>query len=130
MSLGAPKELFAQGPANATVPTTTETVVATLSGVDTASASGLVQLQGEVNITTGAGTTGVVVRIRRGTTTAGVQVGASVTDDVSAGVGSSPTIQVEDAPGPVAGQSYVLTVQQNSATANGTSVSASLRAVY
>ena len=130
MSLGAPKEAFAQGAANVALATSAETVVCTLSGVDTTPESDPVQLQGEVDVTTGTGTTALVLRVRRGTTTADALVGAASTSTASAGVSESPTIQVEDVPGQVAGQSYVLTVQQTGATANGTSVASSLRAVY
>lgn len=101
------------------VTTTTETVILTLPAVSTNGAQDTVALQGSVDITTGAGSTFVTVRVRRGTGITGAVVGAQ--DPITATAGSTQNIgfDVADNPGEVAGQAYVVTVQQTAATANG-----------
>src|SRR5437660_3033988 len=107
MSLGAPKQVDADGPANVNLVTTAETVICTLAGVSTTPEGDKVILEGSAQITTGAGTTGVQLRVRRGTTTAAPQVGNTQQTAVAAAVSEQVSIQVDDVPGEVAGQSYV-----------------------
>lgn len=116
--------------ANTNIPTTTETIVAQLDGVTTDGASRRVELNGLVDLTTGAGTTAVVLRIRRGTTITGTVVGTADTDTIIGAAGSTDpyAIQEIDTPGDVNNLSYVLTVQQTGATGAGTAVAGQLAA--
>jgi hypothetical protein len=111
-----------------TLVTTAETVVATLTGVSTGGAGQTVALTGRYNITTGGSTTALVTRIRRDSLT-GTQVGETQTEQVSAAAGSSEshTIYREDVgAGEFGSRTYVLTVSQTAAAANGTANNASL----
>jgi len=114
----------------ATITTTTETVGATLSAVSTQSADNVVVLMGYLDVTTGTGTTAVVVRVRRGVDATGTLIQQAVTEQVTAGNEISVPIFVQDTPGEVSNQSYVITVQQTAATANGTLNRASLVGAY
>lgn len=130
MPLDNPVELSTTTLTNTSAATTTETVVCTLGGVDTIAGGDVVALSGEVALVTGAGATGLTLRVRRGTTTGGAQVGAAVIQAAGAAANSAVDIEVQDTPGELAGGSYVLTVQQAAATGNATIQSGSLRAVY
>ncbi len=123
----APPLVFYSAPCTAAVaiPTTTETVACTVAGV-TIFAGENVRLLGFTQMTTGTGTTSLTVRLRRGTSTAGTLVGAAVTIQTTAGNTVAVPIGGEDSPGELASGSYVLTVQQVAATANGSAVSSEL----
>jgi hypothetical protein len=110
--------------------TTTETVVATLANLSTPNAGAKVILTGKAQVTTGTATTGLTPRIRRGVDITGTVVNEANVEQVEAVAGSTEGVDTmcEDTPGEVAGQSYVLTVQQAAATANGASLSADLSA--
>lgn len=114
-----------------TLVTTTETVIATLSGVSTPRKRDIT-LKGWAQITTGTNTTGVTLRIRRGTTTSDTLVGEANTEQVSAAAGSTEGHDVETIdPGiDMAAGSYVLTAQLVAATANGASLQATLTASW
>lgn len=111
------------------VPTTTETIAATVQ-VSTDNAGANVTLEGNLDLTTGTGVTGVTVQVRRGATVAGTVVGSAEVPAAAASTRVVFPIQVNDNPGEVASQSYVLTVTQTAATGNGTINSASLQATY
>jgi hypothetical protein len=104
-----------------TVTTTTELAVAQLVPYQVNNPGGQgVQLSGEASITTGTGTTAVVARIRQGNGITGSVVGNPITVTVTAGntIEINPT---ELDPNNLLGNiGYSLTVQQTSATANGT----------
>jgi hypothetical protein len=71
--------------------------------------------------TTGASVNGLFYRIRRGTTTAGVSIGAAQwVFTVGAAVATMQSGLYVDSPGVVAGQQYSLTISQNAATGAGT----------
>lgn len=112
-----------------TLTTTAETVVATVTGVTTQGGGDRVRLRGWVQLLSGAATTTVTLRVRRGSVT-GTLVGEAnpVTIPTAAGGTDEYEIVTTDTPGEVAGQSYVLTVTQASATGNGTASQASLEA--
>lgn len=112
-----------------TLTTTAETVVATVSGVTTDSPDANVILEGAVEVTPGTSTTALVVKVKRGTTTGGTQVGKTVTQSVTAPNPGSVGIQVSDIPGEGA-FSYVVTVAQTGAAANGTVDAATLTATF
>lgn len=102
------------------VVTTTETVAATSPPVTSARPGQPVTLDANVTINSGTGTTGVNLICRRGTTTAGTQVGDTVTITATAGTRQTLSATWQDTPGDVASQQYVVTVTQTGATANGT----------
>jgi|SRR5688572_2866812 len=115
---------------NVTLTTTTETVVATLSGVSTSGAGRKIQLKGHAKITTGANTTALNLRIRRDSLT-GTVVDESNPVQVEAAAGSTEDheIPAEDVPtGEIFNATYVLTAQQTGASADGTAVYAYLEA--
>lgn len=109
---------------NVTVTTTTETIVATIDNVSTPRPGCKVRLTGNVQLTTGTATSAVTVRWRRGTAITDTLVGEANAQQVAAAAGSTEELThiVEDEPGEVAKQSYVLTVQQTAATADGTAL--------
>lgn len=110
--------------------TTTETVIAQLSGVSTDRADAIVNLEAVAQVTWGTGTTAATLRVRRGVDATGTLVGSAVAEGMAAGATDDMELQVQDQPGEVAGQSYVLTVQQTGASANGTAQQSSLAANY
>ena len=112
------------------IPTTTETVICTLAGISTDRADAVVNLEAVAQVTWGTGTTGATLRVRRGIDATGVLVGTGVAETATAGQTTDEELQVQDFPGEVAGQSYVLTIQQTAASANGNSQQASLAANY
>jgi len=116
--------------ADTTVVTTAETVLATLSGVSSQRAGQSVLLEGDVQFTTGASTTSVVLRIREDSLT-GTLVGEAETDTILGAAGSTDPYRItaQHSPaGEVSGKSYVLTVVQTAASANGSALHATLKA--
>lgn len=112
------------------VATNVETVIATLPNVSLQGGQSI-DLDGTVDITGGAGTTSVTLRIRRGVDATGALVGQPVQCNIAAGARDTRSIQATDSPpGDLAGASYVLTAQQTGGTANGTANSAYLSAIY
>lgn len=109
--------------------TTAETVVATLSGVTTGRRND-VRLRGWAELTTGTNTTSVTPRIRRGTDATGTLIGEGNPRAVAAAAGSTEEFDVEgvDAGADLSGATYVLTLQQAGATANGSCLRAALHA--
>lgn len=110
--------------------TTAETVVATLTGCSTSAAGKAIRLAAEYTITNGAGTTALTTRIRRDSLTGTVvhEVNA-VQIETAAGSTEDHDIEADDSfSSDVFNQTYVLTVQQTAATANGTVLSGYLRA--
>lgn len=108
--------------------TTAETVVATLAGVSTNQPGQSVGLRGTYNITLGATTSALVTRIRRDGI-AGAVVGEVQTEQIFSAAGSTEDHEIyrEDAgAGEFSGRTYVVTVSQTAATANGTVNNASL----
>jgi hypothetical protein len=111
-----------------TLVTTAETVIATLAGVSTNQPGQTVALRGKANITLGTNTTAIVTRVRRDSLT-GTVVGEVQTEQISSAAGSTEDHEIyheESAPGEFSGRTYVLTVSQTGASANGTVNNASL----
>ena len=98
----------------------TEHVVLTLTGIETPGRNTTVNLIGVLNITVGTNGVAVVVKVRRGTTTSGVEVGTSTTDTGVATDKYTIPIAVTDTLADSAGASYVVTVTETSASADGT----------
>lgn len=117
--------------ADVNVPTTTETVVATLSGVTLPRSGMVVQLSGWVELTAGTATTAVTPRIRRGVDATGTLVGEAnpLAGGVVAGSATPWDVAGNDTPGDLANGTYVLTVQQTAATGAGTALTSFLQAI-
>lgn len=116
---------------NVGLTTTTETEIVQIDGVSLGPGRLSVLLFGWVQLTTGAATTTVTPRIRRGTDTTGSAVREGNPINVGAAAGSTEVFDIlaED-PTPGEGTfSYVLTLQQASATGNGTALQYALQAI-
>lgn len=115
---------------NVTVTTTTETEAVQLDGVTRTGPGRRIRLIGRCVMTTGAATTTVTPRIRRGTGITGdlIGEGTAVTIGAAAGGNEVFTVEAVDTLDEPAGVSYVVTVQQAAATGNGTILTASLEA--
>lgn len=105
---------------NATVVTTTETVVVTTPAINLTLDSALVILFWHIIFTSGVGTTSINVRLRRGTAVSGAQVNVGSAFFVTASAGVLVTGSYTDTPGIVANQQYSVSIGQNAATGNGT----------
>lgn len=103
-------------PANAT-----ETVLCTTPLLTPSLDGAPIFLQWFCTILAGASVTGHTFRIRRGTTSGGVFVGAgSWVDVAAAGVQRNHSGNYNDLPGAISGQQYSLTLVQTAATGAGT----------
>jgi hypothetical protein len=116
--------------ADTTLVTTAETVLATLVIPSTPGPGTPVNIRGWAQITLGTGTTAVTMRVRRGADATGTLIGEANPEQIFTAAGSteSHSIEVRDAPGELANQSYVLTVAQTGASANGSVLQAKLEA--
>lgn len=114
---------------NTALVTTAETVVATLAGVTTGRRQD-VRLRGWVELTTGANTTAVTPRIRRGTSASGTLIGEGNPRQVAAVAGSTEELDIEavDPSADLSDATYVLTLEQTGASANGSAIHAALHA--
>jgi len=124
-------EYFVKNLTDVPLVTTAETVVATLTGVSTPGPGYSVRLHGEAKVTTGTTTTAITLRVRRGSAITDPLVDEATAVQLEAAIGSTEDHDImaqDDAPGELASQTYVLTVQQTAATANGSAVNAYLRA--
>jgi hypothetical protein len=120
------------GPVYVTAVTTagqTEKVIATLTGIAVDSTQKNVNIQGFVNITPGTAAVACIIKVRRGTTTSGTQVGTSENSIAVATDNLTIPYFVNDNPGPSDGATYVLTVTETSASADGTVNEASIWAL-
>lgn len=116
--------------ASTTLVTTAETVVATVSGVSMNKPGQSVSLRGWVDVTTGANTTDIVLRVREDSIT-GAVIGDLSDGGIYAavGAGESRSIDAEHNPsGEIGGKTYVLTVVQTAASANGAATTAYIEA--
>jgi hypothetical protein len=105
-----------------TLVTTAETVVGTITGIATNQPGQTVGVRGKMNITLGTNTTAIVMRVRRDNLT-GTQVGETQTEQISSAAGSTEDHEIyrEDLnAGEFSGRTYVVTVSQTAASANGT----------
>jgi hypothetical protein len=106
-------------------------VIATLGGISTDTPGSLVILEGTASFLLGATGTEVVVRIRRGTTTAGTLVATAVFNALTAAKQYGLAIQCQDRQeGEIASGSYVLTVENVGATTEGEATQADLAATF
>lgn len=108
------------GTTDTPVVTTAETA-AVISDPVTGSTDGAeYTISGMVNITTGTGTTEVVVRVRRGNGVSGALVGETEPQTIAAGAKGNIPYGVTDQPGAVGSQQYTASVVQTGASGNGT----------
>jgi hypothetical protein len=123
------KTFEGQATADTTIVTTAETVVATVSGVSTPRKCN-VAIEAWAQITTGASTTSLVPRIRRGTDATGTLVGEGNLQTLAAAAGGTEEvyIKVSDNGVDLSNGTYVLTVVQTAASANGSCVQSSITA--
>lgn len=114
-----------------TIVTTAETVVATLTNVASTRSGQKIHLEGHVNITTGTGTTGTKLTVRQDSVSGSV-VDTVETDTLASPAAGTPEdhyISADFTPtGELSNKTFVLTVTQVAAGANGTVNLASLRA--
>lgn len=112
-----------------TIVTTAETIIATLTGVATPRRQ-QVRLRGWGQITTGTTTTALTMRIRRGSAITDILIGEANPIQLAAAVGSTEDVEIEAVDNGVdlANATYILTVVQVAATANGTALRAALHA--
>lgn len=110
--------------------TTAETVVATLGGISTNQPGQTLNFHGSFTGTSGTTTSAYTLRVREDSVS-GAIVGESVVDAIEAAVGAVETHTIDCSvatPNEFSGKTYVLTVQQTAATANGNVTQASLTA--
>lgn len=119
---------FALATTNVTVTTTTEAVAVSSGTVKMPSDSGTILVIAWGQLTTGAGTTAVTPRIRRGTTTSGTLVGEALAEEVKAAAGSDEPffIAISEDRSIVESVEYSLTLEQAGATGNGTILQAAI----
>jgi hypothetical protein len=111
--------------------TSAETVVCTLPGITPDSQTPTVLLEGSCDVVQGATATTAVIRVRRGTTTAGTLVGSALTSAVAAAASIGLGITVNDSyEAEQASASYVMTIESPSATTNPKVSGACLAATY
>lgn len=124
-----PRNLVAQATADTTLVTTAETVVATLSNVTTPRAVS-VGLKGWAQLTTGAATTAVTPRIRRGVDATGTLINEGNPVTLGAAAGSTEDFEIDalDPGADLSSGTYVLTLQQTGATGNGSCLQAQISA--
>lgn len=124
-----PRVFRAASSAAKTVLAAAETVAETVSGISTAGEGEQITIMATVSFTAGTAATALDLNIRRGTDATGTVVGTLRDNALNAGREETWTVAAVDTPGEVADQSYVVTVEQESATGNGTVNSAVLTAV-
>lgn len=115
--------------ADTTIVTTAETVLATVSGVSTPRKT-TVTIRGWAQVTTGANTTHLTTRIRRGTDATGTLIGEGNPVSIGAAAGGTEDVEIvaTDRGVDLANASYVLTVVQTAASANGSGLQAGITA--
>lgn len=129
--MAKPKDVgFQLETTDVSIVTTTETVVATVSGLKLPFVTALLVIKAWVQLTTGASTTDVTVRIRRGSTIGGALVGEANPITIGAAAGSTEefSIMVSEARANEDAAQYSVTVQQTAAAGNGTVVQAAIEA--
>lgn len=102
------------------VVTTNETAAITTAPVSVTLDGDPIYISGSLNFTTGASTTSVTVRCRRGVGVAGALVQETEPYTIGAAANATIPFGFQDIPGAVAGQQYTITIQQTAATGNGT----------
>lgn len=120
------RELSNYVTADTTVVTTAETAAVVSDPITPATDGAKVIISGHINITSGAGVTGLVIRIRRGNGVSGTLIGETEPGALGASATDNFPFAITDFPGAVAGQQYTASVVQTGATGNGTINNASI----
>jgi hypothetical protein len=110
----------AQVTGSVTLVTTAETAAVTtpvLPVTPPGGGQGLV-IRGNLNVTTGASTTAIVIKVRQGSGTGGTQIGNTQTVTAAAAASYDLAFEVIDS-SPVPSSQYTVTVTQTAATGNG-----------
>lgn len=106
-----------------TLVTTAETIVATVApglNINAPSGEGL-SISGMINVLTGASTTAVVIRVRKGILVTDTVIDVAQTHTVGAAVSASiPFAALDQLAITATLQQYVVTIQQTAASGNGT----------
>lgn len=114
---------------NAALVTTAETVVVATPPFSPSLDFSVVLILAYVLVSAGTGTTGIVARIRRGTTVSGAPVQTVASNiTMTAAQLNGWTFFYFDSPGAVSGQQYCLTLAQSNASANGAITDAAMLA--
>lgn len=108
------------GIVNTNIVTNAETVIVTSPPFSPSFENQVILIFWKVVITVGASTTFLQGRIRRGTTTGGVQVNVVDATPATPAINNSLSGCYFDIPGVIAGQQYSFTVVCGNATANST----------
>jgi hypothetical protein len=98
----------------------TETAFVTSPGLNLSLDNALVQIYWMVQLNTGAGTTQIQIKLRRGIDITGLQVGANWNNVVTASTNRQLSGCYIDTPGIVAGQQYTVTALQIASAGAGT----------
>jgi len=108
--------------------TTAETVILVSNPVEVPTGAFMALIQASLSMTLGTGTTGVTLRVRRGSTATGTQVEGSgnITSGVTAGSNWLEQLQAVDQPLLGDQVQYCITYQAAGATANAASLSESI----
>jgi hypothetical protein len=104
----------------------TETAFVTAPGINLSLDNAQVWILWMVQLNTGAGTTQIQIKLRRGVDTTGFQVGQNWNNAVAVTTNRQFSGCYIDSPGIVAGQQYTVTALQISSTGNGTFSDASI----
>lgn len=105
-----------------------ETVVNTITAPSTGPGQQVVTIHASLTQTTGTTTTGVTLRVRRGSLT-GALVGVAQADGIFAAAAAAVethSIDVQDQPGDTSGQVYVLTCANIGAGAAGAAIQSTM----
>jgi hypothetical protein len=127
------QQLFSSTFGNQQATTNSELVIATLTGVNSRSPGGAINLVGFAQFAVDASATAVTLRIRSGSLTGSVVNGQTAPVTITAGVVSTDQLSIscQDVPsGEYAGQTYVLTIKSTAAAGNWNTTIASLSAVF
>ena len=114
--------------ANVTVTTTSETVAVSSGGVKMPRPTARVLIIAWCLMTSGAGTTSITARVRRGTATSGTLVGEANLQSLAVAAGGNESVfkMVSEARADEESVEYSLTVEQAAATGNGTVLEAAI----
>ncbi len=102
------------------VVTTAETVAATSEALAPPRPGVRAVIRGLVQFDSGADTTAITVRIRRGTIATDPLVSEAIAEETTAALAETWVVSAVDTLGDVATVQYVVTIQATAATANGT----------
>lgn len=114
-----PRTTFNQMVTGVAIVNAVETTALTTAPVSSSLDGDSICIEGNLNMLTGATTTAVVIRCRRGVGTAGALVGVAETFTIGAAANFTNSFQFVDSPGSVAGQQYTVTAQQTGGSSNG-----------